>query len=428
MSWIKTLAKLTQQSAATANTESYATMEYIPSSRASTVQEAVYEGADLYNSMFPGPTETYENVASLQRDLPPLPGKVDSDEADDDPEYAYPLHTLPCPSPGPVSSIDQEPDSQEQEPKSSPQELEPESSPDSPQEQVPKSSESPGSDYHQQAVMSSNSPPSSPKGLYEELKDVTRDKISPYAVCYPTPAEIAASKTTQSQDVLIETTSGAPAPKALEFNPSSHCVDGVGAISGSESLKCHGISLQPVSHGDDKPAKYSQSTSEEYEDMTSQDPCSGAYEVPTEKAQDVFEDPAGGYAYIPNDEDIQEARNVPHSLTASKLPYLRSQSTGNLIETVTSRFHGHLQSADPTTLQLNILQQMQEVLAQIQSTYGQTQLPGRQSKVTQETARPSSALKANVQESEKIVKPGAATPQKMETCLRKCNAIITCNL
>ena len=364
-------------------------MEYIPSSRASTVQEAVYEGADIYNRMFQDPAEmeeSYEDVVSPQRDLPPLPGKVDSDEADDDPEYDYPIHTLPCPDS--IFSRNEEPNSQEQEPKSSP---------DSSKEQEPKSPEPP------QAVTSSNSPPSSSERLYEELKDSTRDKISPYATCYQEPAEIAASRTTQSQDVLVELKSGAP---VVQFNPS-HSVE------------------------DDKPAKYSQSTSEEYEDMTSQDPCIGAYDAPTENAQDVYDDidPAGEYTYVPNDEDIQKARNMPHSLSASKLPYnIRSQSTGNLTETVTSSFHGHPQGADPTTLQLNILQQVQEMLAQLQATYGQTQLPGRQSKVTQETTRPSSALKANVQESEKILKPDAATRHKMETCLRKCNTIITCNL
>ena len=344
-SWIRTLTKHTKQCVATAHTELYATTEYLPSSRASIVQEAVYEGGNHHGN---------EDV----RNLPPISSEAgDISNDDHDPKYDCPSHTTPHLDPlSPASS-------QQQEPKS------------------------PEPSNTQQAVMSSNSP-----RLYEELTGATRGSINPYATCYQTP--------TQSQSVLVEPNSAAP--KALKSNPSSHSANAIGALSGVKSkYRYRGTPLPPVSHGDDKPAKHSLSTSDEYEEMMS--PCSVAYDVPTEKAQDVFDDPAGGlgYTYIRNDKDIRKARTMPHS---SKRPYLPSQST-----VVTP---GHLQGADPTTLQLSILQQMQEVLAQMQTTYGQTQLPGWQSQGTDRL----SALK--------IVTPDASARQSMEICLRKCSVII----
>ena len=285
------------------------------------------------------PTDIDEDVSDPKLDLPPNVSDGDHD------------HIATCFNP--ISLQEQEPNS-----------------PDTPKEQKPKPPQ------NQQGEAGSN--------LYEELKD----SPYPYATCRRAPGEISVSKTVQSHNVLVEPKIRAPLPNPPKY--PSHP-----AHLHSAGLKYRNFPLGPVRQ--DKPTKYySLSTSEEYEDMTHQVSSSGAYDVPTKKGADVFDDPAGVYTYIPN--NVRKARSMPRPLSASK------QRLYSTIE-----FSGHLQGADPTaTLQLRILQQMQEVLAQMHATYGQTQL---QPKV--ETQGPSSALEANM-------KPNATAQQNKEI-LSKCN-------
>ena len=290
----------------------------------------------------------------------------------------------------------------------------------------------------QRERLKSNSLPLSMKEMYEDLIKASQDAISPYAVCY-TPATSRRQTLERSVPLPKPTAAYEPFYKSLSGLPLRDATSG--APSKKENDPPDGILLasKPDDHHSESSSRTSQSISEDYEDMTSHPSV-----APPESVYNYDDIPDMG-PRVPQPvhprpqthggSDERTPTQKRDMLTDSRRPFSRSFSDSGSARSslaLSSQFQP-LQPADPTSLQLSMLIKMQEMLAKMQSTYGQELTHGAARELDSaptlpQPKEPCPPLQRYLPDNKKdqfskgdeaAAEPDAETHEKMKKCLRE---------